>query len=185
MDRSFPPRPDRQAERKANRRGTPVEKVGRGAFMTPYELKLAPLPCWQDLPTAEIRKRVAQMVAEIEAAASALREELGTEPLGMGRIRHQNPLERPIIFKSSPKPRCHAASKEMRQRFRQALRAFVDMFREASVTLRLGNAAAAIFPKGSFRPSLGFVRTGEELDPLADAGGSRTFAVLAAAAAVG
>ncbi len=44
----------------------------------------------------------------------------------------------------------------MRKRVRQALRAFVDMFREASVTLRLGNA-----------PSLGFVSVGEELDPLA------------------
>ncbi|MCP4202968.1 MAG: hypothetical protein GY769_13680 [bacterium] len=172
----------RQAERKAARRGTPVERVARGAFMMPYELKLAPLPCWQHLPTAEIRKRVAQMVAEIEAAAAELREELGTEPVGMQKIRQQNPLERPVRFRPTPKPRCHAASKEMRKRFRQALRAFVDMFREASVTLRLGNAAAAIFPKGSFRPSLGFVRTGEELDPLADAGGSRHFAALAAAA---
>jgi hypothetical protein len=83
----------------------------------------------------------------------------------------------------SPKPRCHAASKEIRKRFRQALRAFVDMFREASVTLRLGNPAEAIFPKWSFRPSRGFVRTGEELDPLSDAGGSPNFAALAAAAA--
>ncbi len=153
--------------------------------MTPYELKLAPLPCWPSMPKTQIRKRVAQMVAEIEAAAAEIREELGTEPVGMDRIRHQNPLSRPAGFRPSPKPRCHAASKEMRKRFRQALRAFVDMFREASVTLRLGNAAAAIFPKGSFRPSLGFVRTGGEFDQLADAGGSRNFAVLAAAAAVG
>ncbi len=172
----------RQAERKAARKGTAPEKIDRGAFMTPYDLKLAPLPCWQHLPKAEVRKRVARMVAEIETAAASLREELGTEPLGMDRIRHQNPLDRPASFRSSPKPPCHAASKEMRERFRQALRAFVDMFREASVTLRLGNAAAAIFPKGSFRPSLGFVRTSEELDPLADAGGSRNFAILAAAA---
>ncbi len=150
--------------------------------MTPYQLKLAPLPCWQNLPTAEIRKRVAQMVAEIEEAAAALREELGTEPVGMDRIRHQNPLSRPAGFRPSPKPRCHAASKDMRKRFRQTLRAFVEMFRQASVTLRLGNAAAAIFPKGSFRPSLGFISAGEELDPLADAGGSRHFALLAAAA---
>ncbi len=90
------------------------------------------------------------MVAEIEAVAAELREELGTEPVGMDRIRHQNPLSRPLGFRPSPKPRCHAASKDMRKRFRQALRAFVDMFREASVTLRLGNAAAAIFPKGAF-----------------------------------
>ncbi len=97
----------------------------------------------------------------------------------MERIRHQNP---PANFWPSPQPPCHAASQEMRKRFRQTLRAFVDMFREASVQLRLGSAAAAIFPKGCFRPSDGFVTVGEELDPLADAGGSRNFAVLAAAA---
>ncbi len=150
--------------------------------MTPYELKLAPLPCWRDLPRAEIRKRVSRMIAEIEAAAASLRDELGTEPVGMDRIRHQSPLDRPVRFKSSPKPPCHAASKAMRERFRQALRGFVDMFREASLKLRLGYGAEAIFPKGSFRPSLGFVNTGEEFDPLADAGGSRNFAILAAAA---
>ena len=55
----------------------------------------------------------------------------------------------------------------MRKRFRHALRAFVDMFREAAAKLKLGNVAAAIFPKGCFRPSLGFVNIGEELGPAA------------------
>ncbi len=151
--------------------------------MTPYELKLAPLPCWQSLPRAEIRKRVARMVAEIEATAAKLREELDTEPAGMDRIRHQNPLDRPTQFKPSPKPACHAATTDMRERFRQALRGFVDMFREAAAKLKFGYVKEAIFPKGSFRPSLGFVRSGEEFDPLADAGGSRNFAMLAAAVA--
>ncbi|MCP3993814.1 MAG: hypothetical protein GY722_01945 [bacterium] len=121
--------------------------------MTPYELKLAPLPCWRNLPRAEIRKRVAQIVAETEAAAAQLREELGTQLVGMEKIRRQNPLDRPTRSKSAPKPPCHAASKTMRERFRQAYRAFVTMF-----------------------------RTGEEFDPLADAGGSRSFAALLAAA---
>ncbi|MCP4006454.1 MAG: hypothetical protein GY725_19930 [bacterium] len=122
-------------------------------------------------------------MAEIEAAAAKLREELGTEPIGMDKIRRQDPLSRPTRFRPSPKPPCHAASKDMRERFRQALRGFVDMFREASAKLKFGYIREAIFPKGSFRPSLGFVRTGEEFDPLADAGGSRNFATLAAAAA--
>ncbi len=51
---------------------------------------------------------------------------------------------------------------------------------EASLKIKFGNVTAAIFPKGSFPPSLPFCRTGEELDPLADAGGSRSFALLAA-----
>ena len=50
----------RQAERKASRNRTPVEPVKRGDFMTPYELKLAPLPCWRNLPRAQIRKRIAR-----------------------------------------------------------------------------------------------------------------------------
>ncbi|MCP5114837.1 MAG: hypothetical protein GY953_28745 [bacterium] len=173
---------NRQAERKAARNDTPVEPVKRGDFMTPYELKLAPLPCWRNIPTAEIRKRVAQMIAEIEAVAAKLREKLGTKLVGMEKIRHQNPFERPTRSKRSPKPPCHAASQDMRERFRQTYRAFVAMFQEASLKLKFGNVTAAIFPKFSFPPSLPFVRTGEEFDPLADAGGSRSFAALLAAA---
>ena len=172
----------RQAERKAARSGTPVEPVKRGDFMTPYELKLAPLPCWRNLPRAEIRRLVAQMVIEIEKAAEELRKELALPLVGMEKIRHQNPLDRPPKSKKSPKPPCHAASKDMRDRFRQTYRVFVAMFQEASLKIKFGNVKAAIFPKSCFPPSLPFVRTGEELDPLADAGGSRSFAALLAAA---
>ncbi len=70
----------------------------------------------------------------------------------------------------------------MRERFRQAYRAFVAMFQEASLRIKFGNVTAAVFPKGSFPPSLPFARSGEEFDPLADAGGSRSFAALLAAA---
>ncbi len=62
--------------------------------MTPYELKLAPLPCWRNLSRGEIRRRVAQLVAEIEAAAAKLREQLGAKIAGMEKIRNQNPLDR-------------------------------------------------------------------------------------------
>ncbi|MCP4115755.1 MAG: hypothetical protein GY737_10185, partial [Desulfobacteraceae bacterium] len=172
----------RQAERKAARRGTSVEPIKRGAFMTPYELKLAPLPCWQNLPKAQIRKQVIQIVTEIEADGARKREETGIEPVGMEIIRRQNPLDRPIRSKHSPKPLCHAASKDVRERFRKARSGFIAMFREASLKLRSGDVTGAKFPKGSFPPSLPFVRTGEEFDPLADAGGSRTFAALLAAA---
>ena len=181
-DRAIEYETNRQAERKAAREGTPVEPIERGAFMTPYEVKLAPLPCWKHLSPAQIRKRVAEIVIEAEAAAAKLREQLGTEVVGMEKIRHQNPLHRPNHSKSSPKPPCHAASKAMRERFRQAYNAFLTMFQEASIKLKFGHVTQAIFPKHSFPPSLSFVRTGEEFDPMADAGGSRNFALLAAAA---
>ncbi len=67
----------------------------------------------------------------------------------------------------------------MRERFRKARRAFIAMFEEAALKLKFGDVSGARFPKGSFPPGLPFVRTGEEFDPLADAGGSRAFAALA------
>ncbi len=84
-DRAIEYETNRQAERKEARTGIPVERIERGAFMTPYELKLAPLPCWRNMPRAQIRKRVAEMVAEIEAKAARLREQLGSEIVGMER----------------------------------------------------------------------------------------------------
>ncbi len=134
--------------------------------MVPYQLKLAPLPCWEDLPLATIRKKVAQLVANIEATGARWREELGKEPLGMDRIRNQDPLSRPLKTKRSPKPLCHAASAEMRERVKIAYREFVTMFREASLKLRFGDVLGAVFPMGSFPPSLPYVRTGEAFDPL-------------------
>ncbi len=107
-DRALEYEVHRQAERKAARNDTPVEPIKRGDFMTPYELKLAPLPCWRALPRAEVQRRVGRMVAEIETNAAKLREEIGGQIVGMEKIRHQDPLERPAKSKSSPKPPCHA-----------------------------------------------------------------------------
>ncbi len=165
----------RQAARRAARRGTAVEEIDRSAFMQHYDVKLAPLPCWQDLPLATRRQYVTEMVIEIEAEAAVQRAEHGIEPLGMDAIRNQDPFARSAHTRS-PKPLCHAASKEMRERVKQAYRAFVEMFREASLKVRLGRVAEAIFPKHSFPPSLPFVRLGDAIDPLADAGGAARWA---------
>ncbi len=162
----------RQAQRRATRRGTAIEDVDRGAFMQHYDVQLAPLPCWQDLPLATRRKLVAEMIVEIEAEAAARRTEFGIEPLGMDTIRQQDPLTRSVNSKRSPRPLCHAASKTMRERMRLAYSAFVEMFQEASLNVKRGRVTEAIFPKHSFPPSLPFVRIGDAIDPLADAGGA-------------
>ncbi len=166
----------RQAQRRAARRGTAACDIDRGAFMQHYDVQLAPLPCWQGLPLALRRKHVTEMVVEIEAEAAAQRAELGIEPLGMDAIRNQDPFARSVHNKRSPKPLCHAASKEMRERVKKAYRVFVEMFREASLKVKLGRVTEAIFPKHSFPPSLSFVRTGDAIDPLADAGGAARWA---------
>ncbi len=162
----------RQAARRAARRGTAACDIDRGAFMQHYEVKLEPLPCWKNEPLARRRKRVTEIVVEIEAEAAAQRAELGIEPLGMEAIRHQDPFSRSVHDKRRPKPLCHAASKAMRDRMRLAYRTFVEIFREASLKVKLGRVTEAIFPKHSFPPRLSFVRVGEVIDPLADAGGA-------------
>ncbi|MCP3958822.1 MAG: hypothetical protein GY719_13295 [bacterium] len=53
---------------------------------------------------------------------------------------------------------------------------FVEMLREASLKVKFGKVAEAAFPRGSFPPSLPFLRTAEEFDPLADARSSPSFA---------
>ncbi len=161
----------RQARRKAARRGTAACEIDRGAFMQHYDVKLAPLPCWQNDSLAMRRQRVTEMVLEIEAEAAMQRAELGIEAIGMEALRNQDPFARSVRQKRSPKPLCHAASKEVRERVKQAYRVFVEMFREASLLVKLGRVAEAIFPKHSFPPNLPFVRIGEVIDPLADAGG--------------
>ena len=146
----------RRAQRRAERSGKPVETLSHGAFMEHYEVKLAPLPCWANLSTATIRKRVAMMVEEIEAKAAALREKLGTLPLGMENIRNQDPLNRSFRSSRSPKPFCHAASRKIRDRVKRAYRSFVEMPQEAAFMVKSGRGAEAIFPKGSFPPRLSF-----------------------------
>ena len=167
----------RQAERRAARTGKPVQEIDRGAFMEHHEVKLAPLPCWVKLSTATIRSRVAQILMEIEAKAAALRAKLRIEPLGMEKIRNQDPLNRSVKSKRSPKPCCHAASREMRDRFKRAYRGLFEMFQEAALKVKQGKVAEAIFPKGCFPPRLPFIRHGEVFDPLVDANDTASVAI--------
>ncbi len=57
------------------------------------------------------------------------------------------------------------------------------MFRRASTLVKAGRVAEAVFPQGSFPPSLPFTRSGEIFDPLADCDGLSGLALEAAAAA--
>ena len=103
------------------------------------------------------------MLAEIEAEAAQRHEELGTE---------QTLAQAAVPCGEQGDARAGTASVS-------GLRRDVP----PSLKMKFGKVTGAIFPKGSFPPSLPFARTGEELDPLADAGGSRSFALALAATA--
>ena len=99
-------------------------------------------------------------MSEIErldsAEARIEREATGKRFLGRKAVLRQNPHYAPPREKRSPIPLFHAASKEARQRFREALKAFLDAYRIASGRLRDGHRDV-VFPAGSFPPALPFV----------------------------
>jgi len=102
------------------------------------------------------KRRVAEVVHEIESEAAAHREKTGTTPMGAAAIRKQNPHDQPQRSKKSPVPLFHAASKRVRDDFRAAYYAFVAAFREAAERLKAG-ILPVVFPAGSFPPALPFV----------------------------
>jgi len=145
---------DRTQEYRYRLRGKEPEP---GQFATVETLTLDPLPCWKHLPPEEYRRRIAELVAEIEEEARVAREAKGIEPLGVDAVRRQQPHTRPNRTKKSPAPLFHTASKKAYQSLREAYSRFVAAFRDAAEKLRAGDRMVA-FPEGSFPPAAPFVR---------------------------
>jgi hypothetical protein len=144
---------DRTLEYAARRRG---EEHDRFKYATPYTVELAPLPCWKDLAPATRKKRITEVIEEIDAEAAQRQEQTGREPLGADAVRRQNPHQRPQRSKKSPAPLFHAATKRVRDDLVAAYRSFLGAFRTAAEALRAGDRTAA-FPDGCFPPALPFV----------------------------
>jgi len=147
---------DRSKLYEAERRGKTLE---RDEYVKNYFLKLEPLPCWKHLTTAQRRRKVAEMIAEAEAEAAALRRASGTQVLGMAAVQAQDPLDRPERFKKTRRPLLHAASKVERESYLIVRSVFVETYHEASAELLRGRRDV-VFPCWSFPPGLPFVRTG-------------------------
>ena len=133
------------------------EEYGRLAYATEETFVLSRLPCWAHLSPDDYRKRVAELVEEIELDARMARMERGTSVLGVGAVLRQNPHTRPNKTKKSPAPRFHAASKAIRNGLWEAYHLFLAAFRDAAELLKQGDRSAR-FPVGSFPPGLPFVR---------------------------
>jgi hypothetical protein len=144
---------NRTEEFAARNRG---EDFGRLKYAEEEELVLSRLPCWADLTPEQYRKRIAELVEEVEAEARAGREAREVEPLGVEAILRQDPHPRPNPTKKSPAPACHAASKAFRKKFWEEYSAFVADFRAAAEKLKRGEWPVR-FPLGSFPPGLPFV----------------------------
>ena len=144
---------DRMKARELKKQG---KKIRRKDWVRETELKLVPLPCWCDLPTAEHQAKVREMVQAIEAEARANRT---SPPLGPEAIRRQDPFSAPKTPRvSTPAPLVHAEG-ETFIRLRHAYREFKAAFRQAAELLKQGIPIERIpFPVGCFPPRHPMVR---------------------------
>jgi len=145
---------DRSAEYEARRQGL---EVSPRDFASEETVALTPLPCWEHLPDALIRARIADILTQIEAEARRLRRQTGKDPLGADLLQRQNPHQEPLRSKHAPAPLVHAASKRARRALLEAYRIFVTAYRRAAERLR-GGDLSAVFPDCSFPPPLPFAR---------------------------
>jgi len=143
---------DRTALLYARRKDPRLSKYARA---TEEALELAPLPAWKHLSGEEIRRRVEEMVDEIEAKTRAELAATGRKVLGVKRVSRLNPHASPGQTPSSPAPRFHTASRRERNRLQTAYELFQSAFRQAAEALRSGDGHAD-FPEGSFPPHLPF-----------------------------
>lgn len=147
---------DRHQEWLARKRG---EERTADAFATYHQLTLAPLPSWRHLPPAEIQRRAAEMIADIEHQAAERHRAEGGRPLGKPGILRQDPHDHPATIARSSAPLVHAASRRARIELRAAYFSFLAAFRIAAQRLRSG-CRDVVFPNGCFPPPLPFCRSG-------------------------
>ena len=149
--------------RSAARLVVPPHEGRRGEDCTKHQyasaetLEFTALPCWRHLTTEENRRRIAGMVAAIEAEAERERRCSGREVRGVASVLAESPLNAPAKQRRSPVPAFYTAPRLARQELREAYAEFVKEYREASARPSAGDLTA-IFPAGSFPLALPFVR---------------------------
>lgn len=127
-------------------------------FATEEILHLDPLPCWEreGLSAEERRTLVAELVDRIVDETAARHCAEGTRPSDPSVFLRVAPHQRPKRTKRCPRPFVHAASREVRNRFREAYRIFSNSYYEAVELLRTVDRTAS-FPEGSFPPAPPFI----------------------------
>ena len=116
-------------------------------------MHLSKLPCWADKSDEEYQQAIRELHQSI---LEKHQEIISRVPKGAPRrLVRQDPEYRPDETKSSPKPICHAASREERRRYREQQEIFVAAYHAASKMLRSGNLAAfPLFPEECFLPRM-------------------------------
>jgi hypothetical protein len=114
---------------------------------------LSKIPEWENLSPEEYRQAVSDLVDSILEEHA---EKIRSAPKDGRHVLALDPSHRPEKTKRSPKPACHASSREERERYRQLRREFVNAYLQASALVKEGSRRALeLFPAGCFLPPLG------------------------------
>jgi REP element-mobilizing transposase RayT len=125
------------------------------AFRMQGRLVVDPLPS-----TDPSRSDGEALSAAIKARERELAEErcrTGRKTLSRKQLLAQSWRSAPRQPKRSPRPLCHAADPDLRERFRKGFREFASLFREASERLRGGQGNVS-FPDWCYPPGLPLLR---------------------------
>lgn len=132
------------------------EEVSSAQFAERVAVPLSPLPCLTGLSVGQQRSRYRALVRDIEIETQRRVARGGKRMLGARQVRAQSPHKRPRQVKRSPAPLCHASEPQRRRRYRDDLRWFTSLYRDAARRLRAGDFGVS-FPAHCFPPALAYV----------------------------
>ncbi|REJ75180.1 MAG: hypothetical protein DWQ36_06430 [Acidobacteria bacterium] len=122
-------------------------------FTRKLDVVLSPIPCWEHLTSKEYRAAVLGLLHEIANDHGDLIQQVPDD--WKKRILSRDPKPRPRKTKRSPRPLCHAATREAWLEFKERFSEYVSAYMSASALLRSGVLAALEhFPKGCHLPRL-------------------------------
>ncbi len=132
---------DRTAQGEARRRG---EDSAERHFTERYTLTLHKLPCWAHLDDRAYAQEVDRVYRETVERLGPAR---GAPVVGQKALLQVHPHDAPEAPDQRPAPRCHGATRKVRDGFRAAYALFVQLYREAMECLVRG-VAEPIVPDG-------------------------------------
>ena len=121
-----------------------LEPPCRKDFLEEADLELE-LP--EGIESHHVQSRTDERIARLKA------ERNGLPALGRRRVLQLSPFERPRQTKRSPRPLCHASSREMWLAYLDGWRRFLSRYRESSKLFRSG-FMSVLFPEYSYRPPM-------------------------------
>lgn len=112
-------------------------------------LSLTPIPSWIGLSPEMRRANIESMIDRIVEDGAAAHEAV----LGVDRVRAQDPHCRPVRFRKSPRPPCHASTRPTRDEYLASVALWTSAYAVASAAFR-GGEWNVEFPPWACRPSV-------------------------------